>query len=351
MKKNVLIIGAGLTGLLLAYKLKQQGIPVTILEARDRIGGRIHTYLSNQETPIEMGATWLGMQHKALVQLLNELSIPIYPQYMDGKAWYEPTSLSPAQEVELPPNESPSYRIQGGSSALIKKLAHTFTTEELQLNTVVTKIEAQEAQLKLTTENNVFMASKVVTTLPPNLLVNTIQFVPELPESLTTIAKKTHTWMGESIKFGISYDRAFWKDHEWSGTLFSNVGPITEMYDHSNAEQNKFALKGFLNNALSNSSKEARKATVFEQLKRSFGKEALSYLSYEETDWQDQKHTYSQYEGYVLPHQNNGQAIFQKTYYNNRYYIAGSETAQEYGGYMEGAVQSAQACFEHLLKN
>ncbi|MEP0265182.1 NAD(P)/FAD-dependent oxidoreductase [Dokdonia sp.] len=350
MKKNVLIIGAGLTGLLLAYKLKQQGIPVIILEARDRIGGRIHTYLSNQETPIEMGATWLGLQHKALVQLLKELHIPIYPQYMDGKAWYEPTSLSPAYEVALPPNESPSYRIQGGSISLIKKLAEPFTSEELQLNTVVTKIEAQETQFKVTTQNNVFTASKVVTTLPPNLLVNTIQFEPKLPENLSAISKKTHTWMGESIKFGISYNRAFWKDQDWSGTLFSNVGPITEMYDHSNSEQNKFALKGFLDSSLSSQTKEARKIAVFEQLKRSFGEEALSYLSYEETIWKDQKYTSTPYENYVLPHQNNGQAIYKNTYYNDRYYIAGSETAQIYGGYMEGAVQSAQTCFEHILQ-
>ena len=43
MKTDVTIIGAGLTGLLLAYRLQQHGISFTIVEARDRIGGRIHT--------------------------------------------------------------------------------------------------------------------------------------------------------------------------------------------------------------------------------------------------------------------------------------------------------------------
>ena len=52
MQKNILIIGAGLTGLLLAYKLKQQGVSVIILEARERLGGRIYTHLSDQNTPI-----------------------------------------------------------------------------------------------------------------------------------------------------------------------------------------------------------------------------------------------------------------------------------------------------------
>ena len=86
MKHNIIIIGAGLTGLLLTYRLKKQGIPALILEARDRVGGRIYTHSSVNETPIEMGATWLGQQHTALVKLLQELSIPIYPQYTEGSA-------------------------------------------------------------------------------------------------------------------------------------------------------------------------------------------------------------------------------------------------------------------------
>ncbi|WP_299764846.1 NAD(P)/FAD-dependent oxidoreductase [uncultured Dokdonia sp.] len=351
MKKNVLIIGAGLTGLLLAYRLKKQGIPVILLEARNRIGGRIYTHLSAQETPIEMGATWLGQQHTALVRLLQELDIPIYAQYTEGSAWYEPIPMQAPQEVQLPPNESPSYRIQGGSSALIHKLAKALEREEIHLNTIVTNIEVSDASIEVKTKDKTYTASKVISTLPPNLLATSIQFSPELPEEITTIAKKTHTWMGESIKFGVSYLTPFWRENNWSGTLFSNVGPITEMYDHATIESEKYALKGFLNSNLSNSTKEERKEKVLSQLTRTFGKRALEYISYEETVWQKQLFTYTPYENYVLPHQNNGQAIYQEVLYNNRFYIAGSETASYYGGYMEGAVQSAQQCFEHIIRN
>lgn len=351
MKENVLIIGAGLTGLLLAYRLKKQGIPVIVLEARDRIGGRIYTHLSAQETPIEMGATWLGRQHTALVSLLQELDISIYAQYTEGSAWYEPAPMQAPQEVLLPPNESPSYRIQGGSSVLTHTLGKALGTDVILLNTIVTNIKATDKAIEVHTKDKVYTASKVVSTLPPNLLTTSIQFSPTLPEDITAIAKKTHTWMGESIKFGISYASPFWKEHHWSGTLFSNIGPITEMYDHTSLESGKYALKGFLNSNLSIVTKEIRQEKVFAQLKRTFGQKALEYIAYEETVWQEQSFSYAPYENYILPHQNNGQARYQETHYDNRFYIAGSETASYYGGYMEGAVQSAQQCYEHILKN
>ena len=54
--RRALVVGAGVAGLGAATKLRDQGAEVTILEARDRVGGRIHTNLS-WGTPIELGAT------------------------------------------------------------------------------------------------------------------------------------------------------------------------------------------------------------------------------------------------------------------------------------------------------
>ncbi|MCJ7758751.1 MAG: FAD-dependent oxidoreductase, partial [Gillisia sp.] len=71
----IIIIGAGLSGLLTAYRLKKEGIPFKILEARNRIGGRINTVYGTDNTPVEMGATWFGSEHKHLRALLEELGI------------------------------------------------------------------------------------------------------------------------------------------------------------------------------------------------------------------------------------------------------------------------------------
>ena len=80
----VVIVGAGLSGLLIGYRLKSLGIPFQILEARGRVGGRIYTRLSTNATPVEMGATWFGDQHVHLKKLLEELGIGYFEQYMNG---------------------------------------------------------------------------------------------------------------------------------------------------------------------------------------------------------------------------------------------------------------------------
>lgn len=76
--KNAIIIGAGISGLAAAYKLKQNGINVTLIEARNRIGGRIFTHNFNEENlTCELGAEWVGMSHTRLIELCNEFGLEL----------------------------------------------------------------------------------------------------------------------------------------------------------------------------------------------------------------------------------------------------------------------------------
>ncbi len=350
MKTDILIIGAGLTGLLLTHKLKKKGVSLKVIEARNRIGGRIHTINSQQQTPIEMGATWLGKQHKELMHTLEDLDISVFEQYMKGIALFEPLSTAPPQQIELPSNQEASYRIQGGTSTLIDTLANSLESNELILNKKIVSISYnKQNQFTVRSDNHEEFESKyVISTLPPFLLINSIQFDPQLPESVNAIASKTHTWMEDSIKFGISYQNPFWKEMNYSGTIFSNVGPITELYDHSSYENDKYALKGFLQSGLYLLPKEKRKEKVLFQLEKLFGKVAKNYLAYEELLWTNEIYTSYPKEQYILPHQNNGHQIYQNGFFDDHFYIAGTETSPLYGGYMEGAVLSANFIYQKL---
>lgn len=74
--KKILVIGAGLSGLAAAQKLSQAGLHVTILEARNRIGGRTYTQ-HHLGMPFDMGASWIhGLQGNVIADLAISLKLP-----------------------------------------------------------------------------------------------------------------------------------------------------------------------------------------------------------------------------------------------------------------------------------
>ena len=96
--EDVIIIGAGLSGLSTAYRLKKAGISFKIIEAQDRMGGRIETIYGHDDTPMEMGATWFGKEHVNLIRLLSELNIGYFEQHTEGIALFETMSFEPPQQ-------------------------------------------------------------------------------------------------------------------------------------------------------------------------------------------------------------------------------------------------------------
>ena len=341
IESDITIIGAGLTGLSIAYRLRGKQLDIRVIEARDRLGGRICTSYVENQASVEAGATWLGRKHQALVNLLQELGINIFEQELGERAIYEPISTSPHQIVSLPPNTDPSYRIKGGTSTLIQALAKSIPSDRIHTGQVVQSIEEVANGLLVKSDRQTFKSKIVVSTLPPNLFCSTITVDPSLPESLTAVAKATHTWMGESIKIGLRYEKPFWRRGNSSGTIVSNVGPITEMYDHSDFADTHYALKGFLNGSYYPLSREERLGIVLDQLGKYYGKEAAHFSSYEELVWRKEPFTYAEYGAHVLPHQYNGHAVYQQAYLNGKLFIAGSETAAQFPGYMDGAVGGA----------
>ncbi|MDQ0240949.1 flavin monoamine oxidase family protein [Arthrobacter bambusae] len=87
LDRDVVIVGAGPSGLTAARELKKAGLSVAVLEARDRVGGRTWTDTIDGAM-LEIGGQWVSPDQTALMGLLDELGLKMYARYRDGESVY-----------------------------------------------------------------------------------------------------------------------------------------------------------------------------------------------------------------------------------------------------------------------
>ena len=85
---DVIIVGAGLSGLAAARAVLDAGREPLVIEADERVGGRILTEHVDG-IPLELGAQWIGDTHSRMEALATELGVGIYDQFEDGETTYE----------------------------------------------------------------------------------------------------------------------------------------------------------------------------------------------------------------------------------------------------------------------
>jgi monoamine oxidase len=117
--KSVLIVGAGMAGLAAARSLVDAGWPVRLIEARDRIGGRVYT---NRDwgVPIEMGASWIhGTANDPLMELARKAQAQVIPTDYYGWAKLAVDRRLPPVDYDADPwrafVERACDRVDGGS--------------------------------------------------------------------------------------------------------------------------------------------------------------------------------------------------------------------------------------------
>jgi monoamine oxidase len=81
---DVCVVGAGYAGLTAARRLAQHGQSVVVLEARDRVGGRIWTQHLSDGSPVDRGGAWLAPYHDAIYALAGEMGVSTYKTYVKG---------------------------------------------------------------------------------------------------------------------------------------------------------------------------------------------------------------------------------------------------------------------------
>jgi len=343
---DVIIVGAGLTGLALARSLSQQGKEFTVLEARDRIGGRINTIETESGALVEMGATWFFPPFKNLFKLLKEIKVELTEQYLKGYTMYESDGDSPPRKSYSTGEDDDMFRIKGGTTKLVETLYNSVDKSKVKLGEKVTHIKVASDGIEVISNGQTYRSKRVVTTIPPQLLAYSVHFSPPLSDGILTVLKETHTWMGDSVKGAVTYATPFWKEDNLSGALYSDSGPFVQMYDQTTSDGKHAALVGFVDDSIAHLPLEERRDSIIAQLVRVFGEQAADYLEYEDTIWFKEKLTMGGPDHGTAPkvgqHKNNGHRVYQQPLLEGRLIIGGTETSPQAGGYMEGAVNSAK---------
>src|SRR5208282_5487200 len=81
---DVCVVGAGFAGLTAALRLRQSGKSVVVLEARERVGGRVWTHHLRDGSGVDRGGAWLAPQHSALFGLAREVGASTYKTWVKG---------------------------------------------------------------------------------------------------------------------------------------------------------------------------------------------------------------------------------------------------------------------------
>ena len=357
MSHPVVVIGAGLSGLYASDLLAQAGRPVLLIEARERLGGRVLSQgLPQGSHRVDLGPSWFWPGMNPRVERLSaELGLGVYPQHSRGATALEGPDGQVRRHAGWAQSPS-SYRIEGGTQSLIDKLQQRIAGKvHLKTGTRLLGLKLHPHTLELDLQDAsgrwAQLAAQVVLTLPPRLTAQDIAFEPAWPDTLLRDMRQTPTWMAGQAKFAAIYPNAFWREAGWSGGGMSHRGPMVEIHDASDASGQVAALFGFVGASpayRSGIGPDQLAQQALAQLVRMFGPQAATPLWSGVQDWAQEPLTASAADQQPLSyHPSYGNPVLPSDW-SERLWLAGTERSANYGGYLEGALESAEEAVKGL---
>lgn len=347
---RTVIVGGGLSGLYAAHLLDRRGEDFLLLEARDRLGGRILSEpFSDGDAAFDLGPSWFWPSFQPLMTgLMKDLGVEVFPQPTTGEALYE---TAPGRASRMPGygTEPPSYRVEGGVARVVERLVSRLPSEAIRCSTALRRLERRSSGVYLETtdaagEAHGFEADRVLLAAPPRLLARTLEFDPTLSEDVERRLVGLPTWMAGHAKLVAVYSEPVWRRRGLSGQAMSRVGPLAEIHDASPGNGGPFALFGFV--GLSAAQRRAAGEELVEasvrQLDRLFGPGLHQPMRVRLKDWAEDPWT-ATVEDLDPPagHPRYGLPAGIRELWDGRLFFGSTETVAHNGGYLEGALEAA----------
>jgi monoamine oxidase len=323
---EIAIIGAGLSGLALARSLKAEGRKVIVLEARDRAGGRVLS-----QDGYDLGPAWIWPHNRRMLALAAAFGFQTFQQHSAGRLVFEDARGNVRRDLDFA-TMGGALRLAGGLARITDALAGGLG-DTLHLGHPVHNVVEEEAGVTVTGAHGSLHAGRVVLALPPRLARGLGVSVSDVP-----------TWMAGHAKLVAVYDTPFWREAGLNGDAMSHRGPLAEIHDASPRNAATGALFGFA--APGAARQPGFEAQAMTQLGRLFGPEAAEPRKLLLKDWSADAATATPAD-LVLPTSHPHYAAIAPT---RRVLFAGTESAPGEGGFLEGALEAAEAAHRHLAR-
>lgn len=455
---DVAVIGGGLSGLSAAKNLIEAGKSVVVLEARDRVGGRVLNHQLPNGEALEMGAEFVGPTQDAVIALAKELGLPLYATYNQGNStfyrnntrytystetsaaglppisaealeqlaafiqtidtmaagldttapwthpnasvwdsqtfsswaaplaphpdaqallqlawtsilsteWIEPSLLYVVAYVAAAGNQTlkgtlerlisveggaQESRVVGGTQLLAINLAERLGKEVVILNAPVRRIQQNGNNGYVVTADNqpdITARDVVVAMSPP--MASRIIYSPLLTPHRDQLTQRMP--MGALGKVHAVYETPFWRTMGLNGQVLSDNGTIRSTLDSSPANSTIGVIMGFIEademRLLDTYSETEMKAAITKDLVNYFGPQAANVTTWVFQRWDLEEFSRGGPVAYAPPGllTQYGPALKASV---GGIHFAGTETAEFWTGYMDGAIRSGQRVANEIL--
>ena len=361
MQTGILIVGGGLSGLSLAWRLEASGRACLLVEARERLGGRIHSVsaksTSGHDDRYDLGPAWFWPGQPLMAGLTKDLGLRVFEQHSVGRLVLQEANGSVHRALDFS-TMAGSLRLADGMMRLIDGLQARVPARKVLAGHVVSELTQTEGGVRATVIHDgrarEIDATHVVLAVPPRLAASAIRFDPVLTAPQMASMKAVPTWMADQAKVIAIYPTPFWRAAGLSGDGISRRGPLAEIHDASPASGSQGALFGFVGVSAEQrrGQGEALINASVAQLTQMFGPEAAIPVDVLVKDWSVDEYTATaadhrppeHHPGYWMPKS-------LTHLWHGRLILAATELTTIYGGYLEGALEASELAFRSLVSD